>query len=118
MSDTFDKLSVTLSPPKGERVEDFVRRCRRAVIEVEDPAELRRQLTAMIEAEFPVAKPVFTPGETLPMHAFLARFERDICGGVVPSFYDRPVTVVDAGGETILVAIRSDNPKSEIQNPK
>ena len=100
----------------SQRTDEFVAACRAAIREVKDPVELQRRLTEMVEEAFPVATPVFTPGETLPMHAFLSRYQREICAGVVPSFYDRPVTIVDAGKETILVAIRaakSENGRNE-----
>ena len=106
----------------SERSDEFVARCLKAVREIKDPAELQRQLAEMVEQDFPVSRPVFTTGETLPMYAFVERYMRDICKGVVPSFYDRPVTIVDTGADSVLIAIRSDNPKSKSgpadENPK
>lgn len=91
----------------SDNSDEFVGKCRAAIREIKDPAELQRQLREMVEESFPVAKPVFSVGETLPMHAFLSRYQREICAGVVPSFYDRQVTVVDTGADSVLVAIRS-----------
>lgn len=95
----------------------------------EDAVILREKLTAMIEEAHPVA--IFKIGEIMPMHEFLARYEKKVCRGVVPRFCSALVHVV--GGNTegmgaleVIISPPSANPKSKtcpepsrrIENPK
>jgi len=88
--------------------EAFVSKCRSAIREIKDPAELQRQLREMVEQDYPVAKPIFSPGERMPMHEFLSRYQEKLCGGVVPQFYSAPVIVM--GCNQFGVAIRIEPP--------
>jgi len=100
----------------------FFDRCTKAIREVDDPAELQRQLRNMVETEYPVTRPIFEAGESMPMHEFLARYQSKMCGGIVPLFYMAQVVVLDSDESSVTLRIgppaSSGNPKSKIQNPK
>ena len=51
----------------SERNETFVERCRAAIVEIADSAELERYLRAAVAEEFPVVKPGFSASEPMPM---------------------------------------------------
>ena len=72
---------------------DVVSKCRAMIVEIKDPVELQRQLKEMLEAQFPVRKPSFYPGERMELHEFIERFQRNYCRNSAPVFYQWPVEV-------------------------
>lgn len=69
----------------------------------EDAAVLQEKLKAMIEEAHPA--PVFRAGETMPMHEFLSRYQKKICGGVVPQFYSVAVRVLSSEPQALSFEI-------------
>ena len=96
----------------------FFDRCTKAIREVDDPAELQRQLRNMVETEYPVTRPIFEAGESMPMHEFLARYQTQVCGGIVPLFYSAPVVITECGlnGVTLRIGPALTAPKSGTSN--
>jgi hypothetical protein len=89
----------------SEKTEAFVANARRMIREIKDPVELQRQLEEMVGEEFPVARPTFRVGDTMPMHEFLARYQKNICYGVVPRFYESSVHIVEVLPSLISIEI-------------
>lgn len=85
---------------------EFQDRVQEMIRTIEDPVELHQELTALIETRFPVLRP-FTPGETMPMHQFLARFQRTRCS-CVPDFYQREVVIANDAPDGVLVLIKPE----------
>ena len=90
-----------------EKTAEFVDKCCKAIRVIDDPAELQRQLREMVEAEYPMAKPIFESGETMPMHEFLSRYQERVCKGILPDFYQRRVTISSTGSQTILIVVHN-----------
>ncbi|MGZ8520933.1 MAG: hypothetical protein ACXWX7_12365 [Candidatus Binatia bacterium] len=67
----------------SERNETFVKRCRAAIVEIADSAELERYLRAVVAEEFPVVTPGFIASEPMPMlpRALRALPEETLPGG-------------------------------------
>ncbi len=85
----------------NEKTQLFVENARRAVREIDDPAELQKVLRGMIAQTFPTAaNKIFEPGERMPMHEFMSRFQKHYCNQNVPAFYGWSVlTSYDAAGD-------------------
>jgi len=71
----------------------------------DDAAVLQEKLRAMVEEAHPVAAPLFANGEVMPMHQFLSRFQEKLCDGVVPRFYECPVTVIANEQNRLVIEI-------------
>ena len=56
----------------------------------------------------------FKNGEEMPFHEFLSRFERQVCGGVVPAMMQRPVRVELTRRGEIAVFLGVDNGGSKV----
>lgn len=66
----------------------------------DDPEENRRRVEQVLKeissGLLPLASrltPIFEDGEVLPMHEFIARFRRDLCGGSEIRFWQWPVAI-------------------------
>ena len=75
---------------------------------IHDPEELQRKLRTLINDAYPVPpKPIFLAGETMPMHEFIARYKKKICGGVEPRFCGTIVHIIGQGPHGLSIEVET-----------
>lgn len=74
---------------------------RRLIRTVQDPVELQKQLTEMVEEAHPVLP--FEPAEEMLMHQFVDCFKKGFCEGNETRFWQWPVRIVM--GKELLLAL-------------
>jgi len=82
---------------------EFQATAEKIVSTIKDPAELKRQLTELVEPRFAMA-PVFRSGEPMALHEFESRFKRGFCAGNETRYAQWPVLVFEdkVNGELML----------------
>src|SRR5574341_650885 len=102
----------------SEKSAAVVDRARSMIVEIDDPVELQKQLKEMLEAEFPVAAPIFKVGERIRAHEFLQRFRTRYCKNSEPVFHTWPVIVnFDELGELTVTFVGTRISPSPVPSP-
>ena len=53
------------------------------------------------------ARPLFVDGEEVRMHEFMTRFQKQICKGIIPDFYQWPVKIVSTSAGRLFLLLEN-----------